>query len=56
MHRFLLALTVAAIAPAARAVNEAPGPISSTVSGEAGRLTLPQLPIGDYRVEVTFPG
>ena len=48
----------AAVVPAAavRAVNEATGLISSTVSDEAGRFTLPQLPIGDYRVEVTRDG
>ena len=47
-----------AVVPTAaiRAVNEATGLIASAVSDEAGRFTLPQLPIGDYRVEVTREG
>ena len=47
-----------AVVPSAavRAVKEGTGLVSSAISDEAGRFTLPQLPIGEYRVEVTRDG
>jgi len=47
-----------AVVPSAavRAVNEGTGLVSAAVSDDAGRFTLPQLPIGEYRVEVTRDG
>ena len=38
---------------AVRAVNEGTGLISAAVSDADGRFTLVQLPVGEYRVEVT---
>lgn len=41
---------------AVRAVNELTGFVSSAVSDQDGRFTMAQLPVGDYRVEVTRDG
>lgn len=41
---------------AVRGVNELTGLVSNTISDSDGRFTLPQLPIGEYRVEVSRDG
>jgi outer membrane receptor protein involved in Fe transport len=41
---------------AVRAVNEGTGLVSSTISDESGRFTILQLPVGDYRIDVTRDG